>query len=580
MDYRVPSRGLIGFRTEFLTITRGAGIASHVLDGYGPWVGEIRARQRGSLVADRSGRHRVRGRPARQTAAPSSSGRAPRVYAGMVIGEYTRGEDLEVNIVREKKLTNMRMSTGRRAGQAHPADGPQPRAGAGVLGGRRVRRGHPGVGAAGARSSSTRTPAARQRARRPRTAPRLNRSAPIPPRGRRTGGRCEDAVAPAARARRRVSGTGGDRVRRSGRCWRCCRLLRAAPPCSNEPVARSRAAEPTPQPSRPARRRRRRPPAGFNPHLLAHLSPVTTRWPRSVLPRCSGPTATAAAADPTIATSAEVVATEPFTVSYELNLEASWSDNAPIAARTSSTSGNGCVKEPGVGRRRRLPADRPTCARGSGGRPSTWCSRTPIRRGRSCSVNPAAGAPAQGRPRLLGSARPPGGLPGVRGDRSGSPPWTAPAAWSSWPATISTGTPRRVLTPWSLQQLGDVDTVAGLASGDVDIALPEADVGIRTALVGLQPAPHTQAAPQPLVVQLGCAATAVRCRSAGPPGTGGADRPGGDPRRGLPDALPRDAFGLAPSEPGYQPPPRRARRRARTWSRPDSCSPRPGGTAT
>ena len=55
MDYRVPSRGLIGFRTEFLTITRGAGIASHVFDGYGPWVGELRTRQRGSLVADRTG---------------------------------------------------------------------------------------------------------------------------------------------------------------------------------------------------------------------------------------------------------------------------------------------------------------------------------------------------------------------------------------------------------------------------------------------------------------------------------------------------------------------------------------------
>jgi GTP-binding protein len=112
MDYRVPSRGLIGFRTEFLTVTRGAGIASHVHDGYGPWVGEIRARQRGSLVADRTG-------PVTAYAVDQLSDRGvlfvgpgTQVYAGMVIGEYTRGEDLEVNIVREKKLTNMRMSTG------------------------------------------------------------------------------------------------------------------------------------------------------------------------------------------------------------------------------------------------------------------------------------------------------------------------------------------------------------------------------------------------------------------------------------------------------------------------------------
>ena len=111
MDYRVPSRGLIGFRTEFLTITRGAGIVSHVFDGYGPWVGDIRARLRGSLIADRTGPVTgVRGRPARRPRRSCSSGPAPRLR-GMVIGEYTRAEDLEVNIVREKKLTNMRSST-------------------------------------------------------------------------------------------------------------------------------------------------------------------------------------------------------------------------------------------------------------------------------------------------------------------------------------------------------------------------------------------------------------------------------------------------------------------------------------
>jgi GTP-binding protein len=111
MDYRVPSRGLIGFRTEFLTITRGAGIVSHVFDGYGPWVGPIRARLRGSLIADRTGP--VTGYAVDQLADRGVLfvGPGTLVYGGMVIGEYTRAEDLEVNIVREKKLTNMRSST-------------------------------------------------------------------------------------------------------------------------------------------------------------------------------------------------------------------------------------------------------------------------------------------------------------------------------------------------------------------------------------------------------------------------------------------------------------------------------------
>jgi GTP-binding protein len=112
MDFRVPSRGLIGFRTEFLTITRGAGIASHVFDGYGPWVGELRTRLRGSLVADRDGP--VTGYAVDQLADRGVLfvGPTTKVYNGMVIGEYTRAEDLEVNITKEKKLTNMRSSTG------------------------------------------------------------------------------------------------------------------------------------------------------------------------------------------------------------------------------------------------------------------------------------------------------------------------------------------------------------------------------------------------------------------------------------------------------------------------------------
>jgi GTP-binding protein len=111
MEYRVPSRGLIGFRTEFLTETRGTGIANQLFDGYGPWVGELRARQSGSLIADRSGA--VTGHAVGLLADRGDLfvGPTTTVYTGMVIGENTRSEDMEVNIVREKKLTNMRQSS-------------------------------------------------------------------------------------------------------------------------------------------------------------------------------------------------------------------------------------------------------------------------------------------------------------------------------------------------------------------------------------------------------------------------------------------------------------------------------------
>lgn len=111
MDFIVPSRGLIGFRTDFLTITRGTGIANAVFDGYRPWAGEIRARHTGSLVSDRSGqitpfamiqladRGQFFVEPGQET------------YEGQVVGINPRAEDLDINITREKKLTNMRSST-------------------------------------------------------------------------------------------------------------------------------------------------------------------------------------------------------------------------------------------------------------------------------------------------------------------------------------------------------------------------------------------------------------------------------------------------------------------------------------
>jgi len=111
MDFVVPSRGLIGWRTDFLTETRGTGIGNAVFDGYQPWAGEIRARHTGSLVSDRTGtitpfaliqladRGQFFVEPGQDT------------YEGMVVGINPRPEDLDINVTREKKLTNMRSST-------------------------------------------------------------------------------------------------------------------------------------------------------------------------------------------------------------------------------------------------------------------------------------------------------------------------------------------------------------------------------------------------------------------------------------------------------------------------------------
>ena len=111
MDFLVPSRGLIGFRTDFLTETRGTGIANGMFDGYHPWAGDIKSRHTGSLVSDRAGivtpfallqlvdRGTFLVEPGQDT------------YEGMVVGVNPRAEDLDVNVTREKKLTNMRSST-------------------------------------------------------------------------------------------------------------------------------------------------------------------------------------------------------------------------------------------------------------------------------------------------------------------------------------------------------------------------------------------------------------------------------------------------------------------------------------
>ena len=111
MEFRIPSRGLIGFRSQFMTDTRGAGIMNSLFDGYEPWFGPIPQRNSGALVADRPGRVTAYASLAMVDRGELFVEVGTEVYAGMIIGERNRSEDLVVNITREKKLTNMRSST-------------------------------------------------------------------------------------------------------------------------------------------------------------------------------------------------------------------------------------------------------------------------------------------------------------------------------------------------------------------------------------------------------------------------------------------------------------------------------------
>jgi GTP-binding protein len=112
MEFLVPSRGLIGFRTEFLTDTRGTGIVHHVFEDYEPWFGDLRTRSSGSLVADRAGIATPFAMINLQERGTLFVEPATEVYEGMLVGENSRADDMDVNITKEKKLTNMRSSTG------------------------------------------------------------------------------------------------------------------------------------------------------------------------------------------------------------------------------------------------------------------------------------------------------------------------------------------------------------------------------------------------------------------------------------------------------------------------------------
>ncbi|MEN3360345.1 MAG: GTP-binding protein [Mycobacteriales bacterium] len=121
LEYLVPARGLIGFRTEFLTETRGTGLLHHVFEKYEPWHGELRTRPTGSLVSDRRGVVTSYALFSLQERGTMFVGPGVEVYEGMIVGEHSRADDLDVNPTREKKLTNVRSSTGEELERLVPA---------------------------------------------------------------------------------------------------------------------------------------------------------------------------------------------------------------------------------------------------------------------------------------------------------------------------------------------------------------------------------------------------------------------------------------------------------------------------
>jgi GTP-binding protein len=120
LDFRVPSRGLIGFRSQFLTDTRGTGLLNHLFDGYEPWHGSISKRQTGALVADRAGKTTIYALYHLQPRGTLFVRENTGVYEGMVIVENSRDNDLDVNVTKEKKLTNIRAANADEALQLIP----------------------------------------------------------------------------------------------------------------------------------------------------------------------------------------------------------------------------------------------------------------------------------------------------------------------------------------------------------------------------------------------------------------------------------------------------------------------------
>jgi GTP-binding protein len=115
LEFRIPTRGLIGFRSQFLTDTRGSGIMNHLFAGWEPWNGPIPGRPTGALVADRPGKATAYAIYNLQERGEIFLDAGTPVYEGMIIGENARPADLDVNVTKEKKLTNMRSSTAEEA---------------------------------------------------------------------------------------------------------------------------------------------------------------------------------------------------------------------------------------------------------------------------------------------------------------------------------------------------------------------------------------------------------------------------------------------------------------------------------
>ena len=205
MEYLVPARGLIGFRTEFLTETRGTGILHHVFDRWEPWAGELRTRPTGSLVADRRGKTASYALFSLQDRGTLFVGPGEEVYEGMIVGENARSEDLDVNAVKEKQQTNVRAASADVLVRLTPADPALPGELAGVPARRRVRRSDARVGApAQADARQNRAPEG---------------GAPAPPRRRRQLGRRLEARLRSRRAGARGrarSGPPRGRPRRPG----------------------------------------------------------------------------------------------------------------------------------------------------------------------------------------------------------------------------------------------------------------------------------------------------------------------------------------------------------------------------
>jgi ABC-type transport system substrate-binding protein len=342
------------------------------------------------------------------------------------------------------------------------------------------------------------------------------------------------------------------KVRVSGCAVLVLALVVALAACSNEPVA--------PPPPAPIPTPQQEPTrlvvgvgdmgAGFNPHLLAHQSPVTTALATLVLPSVFRPDADGTMRlDPTIATSAEVTATEPFTVSYELNLEASWSTNAPIAAEDFVYLWEQMRSQPGVADAAGYQLITEVRSRAGGKAVDVVFSHAyPAWQHLFSDLLPAHilkdapgswtgaltdGIPASGGPfRVTSIDRARGEVLLARNDLY----WDTPT----------------VLDELLLRRIGQQELAPALAAGDVDVAMPEAEPAIRTALGGLQPPPKLQLAPEPIVTQLGMRADGGPLADA-------------RVRRGIamlldreairasvaPESLPADAFGLAPSQPGY-----------------------------